>query len=519
MLTKEQRFKILESHQWKEEEAGASPLILDLTRTCYLDSFKLYNKRLFSVCIYFLRGNYYAFEWVELDEIKRAFDFGFKKWKKEKNFFKKKNKEFEMICQSIKKIFWEIKEGIKDYSNNKLKELTDLLFYLWRKQYGYSIFSEAADILTELDYFKFLPKVPQKSFNKVIQILTNPEELTFWDQENLSLLEITKEVLNNKKLKKAVREKSLKEIKKFLDFFTKLNLHTQEYFWIQNSFREAVYLDNNYFLEQIAEIINKNSLKEIEKEIKRLVHKKEMSKRNINNIYKKYKLSTEAKDFFDMIRYFAVLQDRRKENVQRLVFCIDQVLNKVEKRFKIKKEDLENYFVFEILELLNKNKKVSQRDLKKREKIIFFSYIKNGDIKTDRLFGKEAEEIDQFFKEKRKEFISSGIIKGFVASVGRGSKTVKGKVRIVFNPNKDIFKNDEILVAGMTRPEFVPLMKKAKAVITNEGGITTHAAIVSRELKKPCIIGTKIATDVLKNGDLVELDLRKGIVKILKRSK
>jgi len=65
----------------------------------------------------------------------------------------------------------------------------------------------------------------------------------------------------------------------------------------------------------------------------------------------------------------------------------------------------------------------------------------------------------------------------------------------------------------------MPAIKKASAIVTNVGGITCHAAIVSRELKIPCIIGTKIATKVLKDGDLVEVDAQKGIVKILKRAK
>jgi pyruvate,water dikinase len=61
-------------------------------------------------------------------------------------------------------------------------------------------------------------------------------------------------------------------------------------------------------------------------------------------------------------------------------------------------------------------------------------------------------------------------------------------------------------------------MKKAIAFITDEGGITCHAAIIARELKKPCIIGTKIATKVLKDGDLVEVDANKGVVKIIKKA-
>jgi len=59
-------------------------------------------------------------------------------------------------------------------------------------------------------------------------------------------------------------------------------------------------------------------------------------------------------------------------------------------------------------------------------------------------------------------------------------------------------------------------MKKAKAIITDEGGVTCHAAITARELKIPCIIGTKIATKVLKDGDRVEVDAEKGLVRKVK---
>jgi len=74
----------------------------------------------------------------------------------------------------------------------------------------------------------------------------------------------------------------------------------------------------------------------------------------------------------------------------------------------------------------------------------------------------------------------------------------------------------DILISSMTTPDMVPIMKKAAAFVTDEGGITCHAAIVSREMKKPCIIGTKIATKILHDGQLVEVDANRGIVKIIK---
>jgi pyruvate,water dikinase len=64
----------------------------------------------------------------------------------------------------------------------------------------------------------------------------------------------------------------------------------------------------------------------------------------------------------------------------------------------------------------------------------------------------------------------------------------------------------------MTSPEFVPAMHRAIAIVTDEGGVLCHAAIVSREMEKPCIIGTKIATKSLKDGDFVEVDTKKGLV-------
>ena len=70
-------------------------------------------------------------------------------------------------------------------------------------------------------------------------------------------------------------------------------------------------------------------------------------------------------------------------------------------------------------------------------------------------------------------------------------------------------------MTGMTRPEYVPLMKMAAAIVTDEGGITCHAAIVSRELKKPCVIGTQVATKVFQDGDMLEVNANHGMVRRL----
>lgn len=105
-------------------------------------------------------------------------------------------------------------------------------------------------------------------------------------------------------------------------------------------------------------------------------------------------------------------------------------------------------------------------------------------------------------------------IKQTVRGVSAFPGKAKGTVRIVIDID-DIAKvrRGNILVAVMTFPHFIPAMEKAAAFVTDEGGILCHTAIVAREMKKPCIIGTKIATQVLKDGDRVEVDATKGIVK------
>ena len=106
-------------------------------------------------------------------------------------------------------------------------------------------------------------------------------------------------------------------------------------------------------------------------------------------------------------------------------------------------------------------------------------------------------------------------IKGQITSQG----IFKGKVKVLLSARElSKINKGEILVATMTTPGYVPAMKKAGAIITDEGGVTCHAAIVSRELKIPCIIGTECATSILKDGDLVEVDANQGIVKILRKS-
>ena len=107
-----------------------------------------------------------------------------------------------------------------------------------------------------------------------------------------------------------------------------------------------------------------------------------------------------------------------------------------------------------------------------------------------------------------------GEIVGTVAfrGVARGKATIHlGWINTTEVPEGNI------LIAGMTNPQMVPYIRSASAIVTDEGGLTCHAAIIAREMKIPCVVGTKVATRVIKDGDLVEVDAEKGVVRIIRK--
>lgn len=177
------------------------------------------------------------------------------------------------------------------------------------------------------------------------------------------------------------------------------------------------------------------------------------------------------------------------------------------------KEIMMYWSMKDIVNFLEKNVKLSKKEMLNRHycylilywgnKIKFYRGQKAQKIKKQ-LLGDESRELKEF----KGAIANRGIVRGRV-------KLIKfDDLRLVLKAAQGI-KKKIILVTGMTNPNMVPLIKKAKGIITDEGGVTCHAAIISREFNLPCIIGTRIATQTLKDGDIVEVDANQGIVRIL----
>ena len=124
----------------------------------------------------------------------------------------------------------------------------------------------------------------------------------------------------------------------------------------------------------------------------------------------------------------------------------------------------------------------------------------NSNLKSQ---NKETAETSQ--EESKAEVL----LKGIAASLGLAS----GAVKVIHSPDQiDEVKEKEVLVTEMTSPDYVPAMKRSAAIVTDTGGQTSHAAIVSRELGIPCVVGTGTATHVLSNGQVISVDGAKGVV-------
>ncbi len=226
-------------------------------------------------------------------------------------------------------------------------------------------------------------------------------------------------------------------------------------------------------------------------------------------LFKKYKFNPEIKAISKLTEIFVKWQDQRKIYTLTFVTLQSKILAEISKRTGISYNILRYINSKEIKGILEG--KFNIADLEERKKSSLFVY-RNGEI-VSIISGYESEK----FTRKVSHIETGNVkeIKGMVASLG----IAKGRIKIIMSAkNIDKVKEGDILVAPMTRPEHLLGMKKAAAIVTDDGGITCHAAIVSREFGEPGIIGTRVATKVLKDGDLVEVDANKGIVKILKKN-
>jgi len=373
--------------------------------------------------------------------------------------------------------------------------------------------------------------VTEDKVNEYLVLLTQPTQKSLIQLEQDEFLEIASLVYKNKAqvalfkdyFKLLRREATLKyelnvhtpeyetfleeQIKKIFDkidkkILKKLQQHYQKYFYVKFLWIGKEGLNTfEFYLKELARYIatGTDPLKQLKIQQQEFIdiHVKRRA------LIKKLKIREPWLTIVKAWGDFMVTKIYRRYAQIYAIYRMRPVLEEIGQRLKINLMQVRFMLKDEVaVGLLNGQ--IKRGVFKARAKLCVFYAEK----KAQKMFiGREAKKLCKFVKKENYSEVQE--IKGQTGCIGRAI----GRVRIIIRP-KDMAKMNkgDILVSIATDPDIVPAMKKAAAIVTEQGGVTSHAAIVSREMNIPCVIGTKIATRVLKDGDLVEVDANKGVV-------
>lgn len=402
----------------------------------------------------------------------------------------------------------EFKQFIKTLMKNGEKYLHDnydLFIKIYDAEYISGVVVDGVLVYGESFFNDMIKKYPQ--YEKELRILVEPYGETFLNRYRQELIKLAIELNSSSKIQ---NPDSLLNDKKVIK---KLENIQQSFHWIQNNYKNVSALPIKFFAEQLFELLNDRNkdykviLEEMENRTKK--HQEECRLIAKKGIF--------AKEDFEKLLWLGKIAwwvDRRKEYNLIANHYIGLHLNWLCNKYGFLYEDVSLLLPWELDQIIEGSKSIKDFNIESRKKECIYFYDILG--KEKMYYGDEAKKLWQKINPDIKSLEKIKEIRGLVAQKG----IVKGIVRIIMDAhNPGEFNEGDILVTGMTRPDFLSLMKKAAAFVTDEGGITCHAAIVARELDKPCIIGTKIATRTLKTGDLVEVNANHGFVKILEKAK
>lgn len=371
-------------------------------------------------------------------------------------------------------------ETAKRVGNLNLKSLTDKELKIFYQDYKdklflYSIFAWTAFILNNY--------VAERAINILNGYIKRAErenekqaiyDALFRPAKRAAVLQLQDEVRKHRKLSNDLLEDLYERFK----WLSCLDLHNRP--WTKGEFREH---------------------------IKSFTITQPKKKESLTKVAEQLKIEARDLEYLLMAKRFVYIKDARDDYRRQGVFYALRFFKELARRMNIDPKDISFLQASEILAFLDDRLKISKQVISKRKKgfVLYLDVHK----KLVCLHGREASKALKAFRllagqEKFKE------IAGRVASKG----VVSGRVVIVRGvKDLDKVEKGDILIAVETHPDYVPAMRKAVAIVTDEGGLTGHAAIVSREFGIPCIVGTKNATLLLQDGDIVEVNAEKGIVK------
>ena len=303
---------------------------------------------------------------------------------------------------------------------------------------------------------------------EILNILSHPETQSVLNTERKDFLDICLYISGNKKLRGNLAQNKFEQVLKDKKLSQKTKGYIEKYFWFRTDFYKATETTSKLLLKKVLSETSKNKKSQVLKELKDIDNNFRKINKQKNKLLSTLKLTKGDKKEIRFSQLIIDWLDWRKVGTMKQCYYFLSIIEEIAKKYNLKYHDLAIYTIDEFGKFLAKKEKIKKKDIIGRNDGVLAVFERNKKVKM--FYGKTGKEMfnTATYLKKEKE------IKGQVASRG-GIKKIEGKVRVVYNPTKDGFSKGEVLVTSMTRIEFVPLMRKAKAIITNEGGVACHA--------------------------------------------
>lgn len=332
----------------------------------------------------------------------------------------------------------------------------------------------------------------QDRFDEYFIKLSTFPKLSLLQEEELSLLAIATQV-KKQEISKRILEDKIKN-------------HVQKYAGLPVVNDDSEPWDKKYFTDRLSQLV-KQSKEELSKKLLYLKSYSTNVKRDLSVLFNRLSAPIQIRQFFELIGLATWIRLVARNTFALSHHSSKDLFGEIGRRCNLTTGDIKWLKPVEVKNLILKNRLPDSKKLAKRKEVAMLLF-RDGHYKVF-----EGKEANDFINKELKEALvlpKTNSLKGSVAFPG----IVKGPAKIILS-QKDTnkFESGDVLVARMTTPEIIPAVRQAAAIVTDEGGITCHAAIVSRELKKPCVVGTKLATQIFKDGDIIEVEATKGVVK------
>lgn len=484
------KFPNIIKHQWvsigKREENSV------LNRDIYILAYgKKYIKQITGLeqgCNNLLFVNSEVF--LDRDEFKQFSNEVVKRAIKNPRYFFKLNQRLINSCNKIKNYSRRIKnktfrgfkkETLKEIFSGSIEKLVELVSFSYLLQNQEEIPKRIIDFILKKRKIEKIDLMREK-------LLIPVKKKTLFQEESQNLFQIAQK---NKKRKVFIKKFS-REIK------NEILGHIKKYDWINSKYfnvKEVTYAET---IERIA-----NFLKLKQKE-----NGEEMAgdrEKEFSQIVKKLKLTKNDLLLLNSVREQLYYKTLRKELIFLFSYAIKNLFLEIAKKEKLTYQEFINQTLDEINDFFNQNV-VKKQELIQRVK--GFHHIL--------LDGKKIVIPAEDIKIKTAQQPKIPVLKGTIGNRGR----VQGVARVIKTKGElKIIKKGEILIIDTVSPDYVKYLHEVSGIVTNAGGILSHAVLTARELNIPCIVGTKNSTLVLKTGDRINLNANKGEIKIIKESR